>query len=207
MQNKYIYNGKEISKEDFYTLTEDTYKWFENNSLKAIDFGTLSDFFDGKYKSKEEIDNKIKEIEVHEPEEVKSYIKHYPERLYWQRRTENKVKTGQKFNSYKLPMSKLFVQFPDALQAVILASCYGNFKYPEDTDWLNFKRVYGGSQTYKDASIRHCLAGEKDNESDLPEIFHQTWNKLAELQLWIEENNINIKEFSKTYLENLHNSK
>lgn len=114
---------------------------------------------------------------------------------------------GQKHNKYKLPMSKLFVQFPDALQAIVLASCYGHHCYPTDTDWLNFKRVEGGSQNYKDAGIRHSLGAEKDEESNLPEIFHQAWNKLAELQLWLEENKINIKDFSKNYLNNLHNKK
>lgn len=111
---------------------------------------------------------------------------------------------GVKHNKHKLPMSKLFVQFPDALQAIVLASCYGNSKYKDDIDWLNFKRVQGGSETYKDASLRHLLGGEKDKESNLPEIFHQAWNKLAELQLWLEENNIDIKDFSENYLKNLN---
>ena len=35
----------------------------------------------------------------------------------------------------------------------------------------------------------------------------QAWNKLAELQLWLEENRVNIKDFSKNYLENLQNQK
>ena len=114
---------------------------------------------------------------------------------------------GVKHNKHKLPMSKLFVQFPDALQAIVLASCYGHHCYPTDTDWLNFKRVEGGSENYKDASIRHLLGGEKDKESNLPEIFHQAWNKLAELQLWLEENSIDIKEFSNNYLKNLQDKK
>lgn len=116
---------------------------------------------------------------------------------------EQKEKLGEKHNKGKLPMSKLFTQFPDALQAIVLASCYGHHRYPTDLDWLNFKRVPGGSQTYKDACLRHSLCAEKDEESGLPEIFHQAWNKLAELQLWLEENNINIKKFSKEYLDNL----
>lgn len=117
---------------------------------------------------------------------------------------KGKKETGEKHNKGKLPMSKLFVQFPDALQAVVLASCYGHNKYKEvDANWLNFKKVPGGSQTYKDACLRHSLGAEKDEESGLPEIVHQAWNKLAELQLWLEENNINIKKFSKEYLDNL----
>ena len=114
---------------------------------------------------------------------------------------------GQKNNNYKLPMSKLFIQFPDALQAIVLASCYGHNKYPQDIDWLNFKRVEGGSQNYKDAEIRHYLGGENDEESGLPEIYHQLWNKIAECQLWIEENNIDIKKESKKYLKNLAENK
>lgn len=111
----------------------------------------------------------------------------------------NDDNTGEKHSKHKLSMSKLFKQFPRALQAVMLTSTYGHNKYKKtDKDWMNFSRVYGGSEIYKDACIRHQLDkeiyGEKD-ESGLPHIFHETWNKLAECELWIKENNIDIKEY------------
>lgn len=114
---------------------------------------------------------------------------------------------GQKFNETKLPMSKLFIQFPRALQAIVLASCYGNSKYPNDIDWKNFERVEGGSTSYLDAQIRHKLDeqiyGQDDSESELFHIFHELWNKMAECELFIRENNIDIKEYSKKYLKKL----
>lgn len=114
---------------------------------------------------------------------------------------------GKKDNNYKLPMSKLFVQFPRALQAVVLTSCYGHNRYLDsDQDWLNFSRVKGGSNSYSDAEIRHILDKEiygNEDESGLPHIFHQLFNKLAECELYIKENNIDIKEYSKKYLKNL----
>lgn len=104
----------------------------------------------------------------------------------------NKPNVGVKDNKNKLPMSKLKVQFPNALKAVVSCSKFGHEKYKEfDKDWLNYKRVHGGSSTYRDAFERHSLhkTGVKDEDSGLPHIFHELWNKMAEVELWIEENN------------------
>lgn len=98
---------------------------------------------------------------------------------------------GVKDNSKKLPMSKLKVQFPNALQAVVLCSRMGHEKYKDtDKDWLNFTRVPGGSETYRDACERHSLheVGDVDEESGLPHLFHELWNKMAEVEIWIKEN-------------------
>ena len=268
-QFKYIYAGNEVSKEEFTNVTKEMFKWFENNTINAVDYSSVSDFLNGGYKSKGEINKHLKGVldgldsqkwSISKPENclenkmkkfyplnlpdwkkehaqlIKECLVNLPkgdkeqQEMYLKGQTlpelkrilplfknghsitftkpvKNTDKMGEKYNKHKLPMSKLFLQFPDALQAVVLASCYGHHCYPSDTDWLNFKRVEGGSQNYKDAEIRHFLGGEKDKESNLPEIFHQAWNKLAELQLWLEENNMNIKDFSKNYLENLQNQK
>lgn len=110
---------------------------------------------------------------------------------------EESCNIGIKHNQDKLPLDKiLFTQFPKAIQAIAKCSMYGHEKYKEyDKDMLNFKRVKGGSQTYADAAIRHSLnKGEKDHESGLPHIFHKAWNVMAELELWIEENNYEYKE-------------
>ncbi len=193
---KYMYNGKEIDKKHFESIATELYKWFDKDIVNAIDYPTV---FDGNYKSVRTISNHVKSV-------LENNFSRCSPQCFCDgscNKLQKQENTGEKHNKGKLPMSKLFIQFPDALQAVILASCYGNFKYPKDTDWLNFKRVPGGSQNYRDAEIRHFLGGENDEESGLPEIFHQAWNKLAELQLWLEENNINIKKFSKEYLDNL----
>lgn len=98
---------------------------------------------------------------------------------------------GVKNNSKKLPMSKLKVQFPNALQAVVLCSNMGHEKYKDtDEDWLNFTRVPGGSETYRDAFERHSLhkVGDLDEESGLPHLFHELWNKMAEVEIWMREN-------------------
>jgi len=98
-------------------------------------------------------------------------------------------KIGVKYNKNKPKMSVLFKQFPDALEAVVRCSEYGHNKYKDtDKDWLNFKRIEGGSEAYEDAGIRHRLQKGNDLESGLPHKYHTAWNALAELQLWIEEN-------------------
>ena len=110
---------------------------------------------------------------------------------------------GEKHNKGKLPMSKLFRQFPRALQAVVLVSCYGHEKYKDsDTDWMNFTRVEGGSTTFFDADIRHQLDREiygEEDESGLPHIFHEAFDKLAKCELWIKENGVDVKYMAEQY--------
>lgn len=98
---------------------------------------------------------------------------------------------GQKHNEGKLPIDiMLTVQFPKAIQAICKATLFGHEKYKEtDEDWLNYKRVNGGSTTYANAGQRHNFnKSGKDEQSGLPHIIHKCWNALAELELWIEEN-------------------
>jgi hypothetical protein len=97
---------------------------------------------------------------------------------------------GVKLNELKPQMSLLFKQFPKALEAIVRCSEYGHSKYKEtDEDYLNFKRVEGGSKTYADASLRHRMQQGNDEESGLPHAYHSAWNALSELELWIDENN------------------
>lgn len=105
--------------------------------------------------------------------------------------TEAKTILGKKHNEGKLPIDiMLTVQFPKAIQAVCKATLFGHEKYKEtDKDWLNYKRVKGGSTTYANAGQRHNFnKSVKDEQSGLPHIIHKCWNALAELELWIEEN-------------------
>jgi len=191
---KYIFEGEEVSKERFELLTKDAFKWFSDNSVNAVEFESVSNFFSGDYKSNREINDHFKGIlgghksEVYTPKE----------------------KVGQKYNKLKAPLDILQTrQFPKALQLLALATAYGNHKYKDtDLDFLNFKRVKGGSQTYLDASARHSTnRNNLDIESELHHIIHAVWNQIAALELWTEENTINIEEYSKNYLKSLVNRK
>lgn len=98
---------------------------------------------------------------------------------------------GVKHNQNKLPMSVIKSQFSRAMEAIVKCSQYGHEKYKEtDLNWDNFRNVEGGSKTYRDAGERHSLfpVGELDSESGLPHIYHELWNKMAEVELWEAEN-------------------
>lgn len=104
---------------------------------------------------------------------------------------ESKTTEGIKYNDGKPQLSLLFTQFPKALKAIVKCSEYGHKKYNkngEDSDYLNFKRVEGGSSTYADAGLRHRLyeKGTTDLDSQLPHAYHVAWNALAELELILE---------------------
>jgi hypothetical protein len=124
-------------------------------------------------------------------------------------RGEKETMEGVKHNQLKPRLDVVVnTQFPKALQLISLATEYGNYKYFEtDKDMLNFKRVVGGSQTYFDSCARHSTDRNGLDESGLPHIIHAVWSSLAGLELWAEENKINVKKFTENYMKNLHNSK
>lgn len=124
-------------------------------------------------------------------------------------RGEKENLQGLKYNNLK-PSLDIVInrQFPKALQLIALATEYGHKKYIEnDSTYLNYKSVKGGSQTYFDASARHSTDRNGLDESGLPHIIHAVWSSLAGLELWVEENNMNVKEFTEKFMKNLHNSK
>lgn len=101
---------------------------------------------------------------------------------------------GVKYNSNKPKLSMLFIQFPDALKAIVKCSEYGHEKYKEfDKDFLNFKKVEGGSKAFADSGLRHRIEKGLD-ESGLPHQYHVAWNALAELQMWIEEQELKTEK-------------
>ena len=120
-------------------------------------------------------------------------------------RVEKETIQGLKYNNLK-PSLDIVInrQFPKALQLISLATEYGHKKYIEnDSNYLNYKSVKGGSQTYFDASARHSTDRNGLDESGLPHIIHAVWSSLAGLELWAEENRINVKEFTESYMKNL----
>lgn len=99
---------------------------------------------------------------------------------------------GQKFSQNKLPLHKvIFEQFPLALQEVCKCSEAGHKKYPNDVDWMNFKRVENPVFQYRNAAIRHLM--EKGVNQDMLEygnITHEAqaiWNLLAALEIELEK--------------------
>ena len=61
-QFKYIYSGKEVSKEEFTNITKELFKWFDNNTINAVDYSSVSDFLGENYKSKGEINKHLKGV-------------------------------------------------------------------------------------------------------------------------------------------------
>lgn len=172
--NKLVAKGGEISKsddEDKINISAGSFNLTEEEIWKDVDWNNLQN----------QIDDYLQKAYVVAEEPVNYYETMYGKRT----KTE-----GQKFNNNKPQLSLLFTQFPQALEAIVKCSEYGHNKYKEtDSDYLNFKKVDGGSKTYADAGLRHRLDKGVDSESKLPHQYHVAWNSLAELQLWIEENN------------------
>lgn len=231
---KYIFSGEEVSKEQFMKLAKDSFKWFNNSSINAVDFDSVSSFFSGEYKSDNEIDKHFKGVldsqsdNYFMPDHFSKVNKEQKVIEDWNKKEfyitpptkenldkmcnsfeqrikndsdkcgilnnpilERHSKIGQKHNEGKLPLDiMLTVQFPKAIQAVCKATLFGHEKYKDtDLDWLNYKRVRGGSTTYANACQRHNFnKSGRDDQSGLPHIVHKCWNALAELELWIEEN-------------------
>lgn len=102
---------------------------------------------------------------------------------------------GQKFSEDKLPIyTVLFKQFPLAIQEVVKCSLAGHKKYPNDIDWMNFKRVPDAENQYKNAALRHMF--EEGINKDMLEYgkilsdAQVVWNLMASLQIKLE-NDIN----------------
>ena len=110
---------------------------------------------------------------------------------------------GQKFSSDKLQMDKLFLQFPLAIQGIVLASTFGNEKYKE-TDhpiyWDNFKKVPNAYHQYKSAGKRHEFETEDTEESGLNPEFHILWNAVARFETWAMDNNIDVKKLASEFI-------
>jgi len=59
---KYISHGKEVTKEEFESLVGEQFKWFQNDTVNAIDFSSVSTLFDGDFKSQRQINDHIKGV-------------------------------------------------------------------------------------------------------------------------------------------------
>jgi len=140
----------------------------------------------------EDLNKILCNIKMRDTEQELTSEEHIEEQLVFNEGCLMSQEFGKKETENKLPMSILFKQFPDALKAIVKCSEYGHKKYSDtDQDYLNFRRIKGGSKAYADAGLRHRLEIGDDLESYLPHPYHIAWNALAELQLWIEETTLN----------------
>lgn len=103
------------------------------------------------------------------------------------------LKSGVKesLDNPKLPMyTVLMKQFPLALQEVAKRSVYGHEKYKEhDKDWMNFKRVPGALEEYKEAAVRHLM--EMGPETAFEHKVAAAWNLLGIIQIECESRDAN----------------
>ncbi len=100
---------------------------------------------------------------------------------------------GQKFSDDKLPLyTVIFKQFPLALQEVAKCSQAGHKKYPNDVDWMNFKRVGDAENQYLNAAIRHLMQeGINEDMLGYGTILHEAqviWNLMSRLEIKLEKN-------------------
>lgn len=63
-QNKfrYIYNGKEVSREEFEKLAGDGFKWFDGDSIVSVPFSSFDSFFNGDFKSRRQINDHLDSV-------------------------------------------------------------------------------------------------------------------------------------------------
>lgn len=155
------------------------------------------------YELKRIIEHNKHLIEQEEKEEKEKREKREREEI---EREEPINQVGQKFSEGKLPIYKvLFEQFPNAIQEVVKCSQAGHIKYPNDTDWQNFRRVENPNH-YLDAALRHLLEYSlekaKGNISIDEELLNITgvkvlslaqviWNFTAYLERELNENSNN----------------
>lgn len=95
---------------------------------------------------------------------------------------------GAKLDEGKLRVDLVLGSFARAITQVASVGTYGASKYSPQ-GWLH---VPQGIERYADAAGRHYLrrkTGElRDPDTGLLHLAHECWNKLAELELWLREN-------------------
>lgn len=106
------------------------------------------------------------------------------------RRATKAAQAEQHVPSYKADQDKLRADlvldgFSLALTAVAEVATFGAKKYTPN-GWAS---VPNGQQRYRGAGDRHRLARARelhDSESKLPHLAHEAWNRLAELELYLQ---------------------
>lgn len=93
---------------------------------------------------------------------------------------------GAKLDAGKVQVALIFDQMPRALRAVAEVATFGAAKYTPG-GWL---QVPDGIARYRNAGDRHRLARAAeptDPDSKLLHLAHEAWNRLAELELYLQQ--------------------
>ena len=181
-QFKYIYAGKEVSKEEFTNVAKEMFKWFESNTINAIDYSSVSDFLGENYKSKGEINKHLKGVLDgldHEksgknlsPKEQKMWSMLNPvmavNRVNKKPREKHinpflqpfdNLKGGESVEAYKETEGKLFYELDWGFITQMAERMASNKKESKYDLW-NWKKPMTpkGIEDLKQATLRHLLA-------------------------------------------------
>ena len=102
---------------------------------------------------------------------------------------------GHKYDTGKLPVFQGFIQyFPRAIAAVAAVSLAGAVKYAGGKYPTKWREVPDGQLRYSDAMMRHMLEEAKGTIKDegpggtnCLHLAQETWNNLARLELFLQE--------------------
>lgn len=192
--NRYVYNGKEVSREVFIEKAKNCFKWFSGSYIYSesddyirermthtLNYQDVQNNCSDKssqglfQKVKNDLEKfqKIREVEENDKTSLN---------------LDQKPKTGKKESQTvkKAPIYTFCKQFKNAIEVLAFRSSYGHEKYEEGDDWENFARVENGDFEYSNASFRHALGiGE---ESDEEHRIAEAWNAIAKLEIYLRNN-------------------
>lgn len=59
---RYIFNGKEVDREEFEKLSGGSFKWFDGDSIVSVPFSSFDSFFNGEFKSGRQINDHLDSV-------------------------------------------------------------------------------------------------------------------------------------------------
>jgi hypothetical protein len=217
---KYISNGKEVTKEEFESLVGEQFKWFQNDTVNAVDYSSVSNLFRGKYVSEKQINDHIKG--VLEKDDVinssnrgeKEMMEHFitvksrpPQYFFDRKQSEQEILDTLKRNmegvketegikeSQSVKKAPIFTYCKVnslALESLAFRALYGHEKYKEsDSDWQNFTRVPNAEEEYSNSMFRHALnIGEDETEEQ--HLIASAWNAVSRLEIFLRNKKNNL---------------
>lgn len=192
--NRYVYNGKEVSREVFIEKAKNCFKWFSGSYIYSesddyirermthtLNYQDVQNNCSDKssqglfQKVKNDLEKfqKIREVEENDKTSLN---------------LDQKPKTGKKESQTvkKPPIFTYCKQFKNAIEALAFRSLYGHEKYEKGDDWENFSRVENADFEYSNAMFRHAL--DIGEESEEQHYVAAAWDAVARLELYLRNN-------------------